>query len=90
MLRIPGMVLGIPGPLFGMEDTGLLMAASAVAEGVVLDAPTLWYRKHPRQLSTSARRTDLDGGGDHISLVRQRVEQLALAPAWVPPARRER
>lgn len=81
--------LGGWSALFGMEDTGLLMAASAAAEGVVVDTPTLRYRKHPRQLSASAQRADFDGGRDHISLVRQRVEQLRCAPAWLPPGRAE-
>lgn len=45
----------------GMEDTGTLMAASAVATGVLIDAPTLRYRKHPGQ--SSGQRTNFDGGG---------------------------
>ncbi|MEU6642826.1 glycosyltransferase family 2 protein [Saccharomonospora sp. NPDC046836] len=71
--------------LLGMEDTGLLMAASAVADGVLVDAPTLRYRKHPRQLSARTGRSKFAGGGAHISLVRQRVEILAAGPGWRPP-----
>ncbi|WP_236793712.1 glycosyltransferase family A protein [Amycolatopsis sp. GM8] len=68
--------------LHGMEDTGLLMAASAVAEGVLVDAPTLRYRKHPRQRSIRTKESKFAGGGAHISLVRQRVEILAAGPGW--------
>ncbi|WP_208025724.1 glycosyltransferase [Amycolatopsis acidicola] len=69
--------------LLGMEDTGLLMAVSAVSEGVLVDAPTLRYRKHPRQWSNSVERSKFDGTA-HISLVRQRVQFLAAGPGWLP------
>ncbi len=49
--------------LLGMEDTGLLMAASAAAEGVLVDAPILRYRKHPRQRSLRTGRSKFAGGG---------------------------
>lgn len=49
--------------LLGMEDTGLLMAASAVTEGVVVDADVLRYRKHPRQRSVRTKRSKFTGGG---------------------------
>lgn len=45
----------------GMEDTGTLMAASARASGVLIEAPTLRYRKHPMQ--QSGRASKFDGGG---------------------------
>jgi hypothetical protein len=45
----------------GMEDTGTLMAASARAAGVLLDVPTLRYRRHPGQISRSASK--FVGGG---------------------------
>ncbi|RZQ65781.1 glycosyltransferase family A protein [Amycolatopsis suaedae] len=68
--------------LHGMEDTGLLMAASAVADGVLADAATLRYRKHPRQLSRRRETSKFAGGGAHRTLVRQRVELLSRGPAW--------
>ncbi|WP_326599928.1 glycosyltransferase family 2 protein [Streptomyces sp. NBC_01803] len=45
----------------GMEDTSTLMAASARAVGVLLEAPTLRYRKHSQQIS--GRTSDFAGGG---------------------------
>ncbi|SFQ63350.1 Glycosyl transferase family 2 [Amycolatopsis arida] len=47
--------------LRGMEDTGLLLAASAAAAGVHVPAATLRYRRHPGQRST--RRGKFTGGG---------------------------
>lgn len=55
------LALGGWSALQGMEDTGLLMAASATAEGVLVDVPTLRYRRHAAQRSTRA--TDFAGGG---------------------------
>ncbi|WP_344023162.1 glycosyltransferase [Streptomyces luteireticuli] len=81
-----GLLLALGGwsALHGMEDTGLLMAASATAEGVLVDAPTLRYRKHPGQLS--ARRDDFAGGGQQIALVRQRAAVLRSLPGWAEPS----
>ncbi|MFC4375022.1 glycosyltransferase [Nocardia halotolerans] len=67
--------------LRGMEDTALLMSASALAAGVVVDAPTLRYRKHHLQHST--RPSIFEGGGEQISLVRARAEALLLGPGWL-------
>ncbi|MGW4633304.1 glycosyltransferase family A protein [Nocardia sp. NPDC004415] len=47
--------------LRGMEDTALLMSASALAPGIVIDTPTLRYRKHHLQHST--RPSIFEGGG---------------------------
>lgn len=47
--------------LYGMEDTGLLMAASAAAPGILLDTPTLRYRQHPAQ--RSRQDSNFVGGG---------------------------
>lgn len=47
--------------LRGMEDTALLMAASALEPGVLVDRPTLRHRKHPAQ--ASARTSKFAGGG---------------------------
>ncbi|KNB50378.1 glycosyltransferase [Streptomyces caatingaensis] len=77
------LALGGWSALHGMEDTGLLMAASAVAEGVLVDAPTLRYRKHTGQLS--ARRDDFVGGGPQIEMVRRRAAVLRALPGWCAP-----
>jgi len=55
------LALGGWSALRGMEDTGLLMAASAAAPGVLVDADTLRYRKHPGQ--DSAQASEFAGGG---------------------------
>ena len=72
----------------GMEDTGTLMAASALATGVLIDAPTLRYRKHPGQ--SSGQKSNFAGGGVQISLIRQRASRLLTQPGWSepPPVRR--
>ncbi|MFD5558040.1 glycosyltransferase [Streptomyces sp. NPDC127068] len=54
--------LGGWSALHGMEDTGLLMAASALAEGILIDTPTLRYRRHPAQ--RSKRTSKFTGGGN--------------------------
>lgn len=77
--------LGGWSAMHGMEDTGTLMAASARAAGILLEAPTLRYRRHARQLSRSP--SDFGGGGVQISLIRQRALHLLTAPAWSPPRR---
>ncbi|MCK1794866.1 glycosyltransferase family 2 protein [Streptomyces sp. XM4193] len=77
------MELGGWSAMEGMEDTGTLMAASAVATGVLVDAPTLRYRRHPGQ--SSGRRTDFAGGGIQISLIRQRASHLLTQPGWNAP-----
>lgn len=77
--------LGGWSAMHGMEDTGTLMAASARAEGVLLEAPTLRYRRHARQLS--GRPSHFVGGGVQVSLIRQRALHLLTAPAWSPPPR---
>ncbi|WP_199563920.1 glycosyltransferase family 2 protein [Streptomyces sp. AC1-42T] len=53
--------LGGWSALQGMEDTGVLMAASAAAEGVLVDAATLRYRRHVAQ--RSKRTSKFAGGG---------------------------
>lgn len=69
--------------MHGMEDTGALMAASARAAGVLIDAPTLRYRRHSRQ--SSRRPTNFAGGWVQISLIRQRASHLLTAPGWSEP-----
>jgi hypothetical protein len=39
--------------LHRMEDTGLLMSASALAPAILVDKPTLQYRKHSGQVSAN-------------------------------------
>ncbi|MFD3591584.1 glycosyltransferase family 2 protein [Nocardia sp. NPDC058640] len=70
--------------LRGMEDTALLMSASALAPGVVIETPTLRYRKH--HLQYSARTSIFEGGGDQISMVRARAARLLLGTAWSAPS----
>ncbi|OCC14060.1 hypothetical protein A3Q37_00333 [Streptomyces sp. PTY087I2] len=53
--------LGGWSALHGMEDTALLMAASASADGVLVDAPTLRYRRHAAQRSKQTSK--FAGGG---------------------------
>ncbi|MFE7721622.1 glycosyltransferase [Nocardia rhizosphaerihabitans] len=67
--------------LRGMEDTALLMSASALTPGVLINSPTLRYRKH--HLQQSIRPSFFEGGGDQISLVRERAAALLAGPEWV-------
>ncbi|MFI8422169.1 glycosyltransferase [Streptomyces sp. NPDC085479] len=76
-------LLGGWSALHGMEDTGLLMAASATTEGVLLDIPTLRYRRHPAQISRQP--SEFSGEGHQIALIHARAAALtALHPraAW--------
>ncbi|MFE3445941.1 glycosyltransferase family 2 protein [Nocardia sp. NPDC059180] len=68
--------------LYNMEDTGLLMTASALAPGIVVEEVTLRYRRHRNQRSTQT--TNFEGGGEQISLVRQRAAALLAGPGWGP------
>ncbi|MFJ1702877.1 glycosyltransferase family 2 protein [Kitasatospora sp. NPDC088346] len=61
--------------LWGMDDTALLMAVSAVRPGVYVGADTLRYRRHDGQLSFRVAR-QRDGLGDQVTMVRQRVAAL--------------
>lgn len=56
--------LGGWSALHGMEDTALLMAASASADGVLVDAPTLRYRRHAAQRSKQNSKFSGGGGAD--------------------------
>ncbi|WP_405898624.1 glycosyltransferase family 2 protein [Streptomyces sp. NBC_00727] len=75
------LALGGWSALQGMEDTGVLMAASAVAEGVLVDAATLRYRRHAAQMSKQASKF-AGGGGEQIALIRQRAAVLRSLPSW--------
>jgi glycosyltransferase involved in cell wall biosynthesis len=74
--------LGGWAALHGMEDTGALMAASAVADGVLVDVDTLRYRRHPGQ--RSRQKSEFAGGGVQVALIRQRAALLMSMPRWVP------
>jgi len=52
--------------LRGVEDTATLIAGSALAPGVLLDVPTLRYRRHEAQLSRNLE--NFSGGGISIPL----------------------
>lgn len=69
----------------GMEDTGLLMAASALAPGVVVDTATLRYRRHRNQIST--QKTLFEGRANQVLLTRQRAATLLAGPGWVDETR---
>ncbi|MFC7221200.1 glycosyltransferase family 2 protein [Streptomyces polyrhachis] len=62
-----------------MEDTGTLIPASAWADGVLVGSPTLRYRKHAGQRSSTP---DFDGGGVQKALIRERAALLAARPRW--------
>ncbi|OCC11576.1 glycosyltransferase family A protein [Streptomyces sp. PTY087I2] len=74
------LALGGWSALRGMEDTGALMAASAAAEGVLVDAPTLRYRRHAAQRSKQTSK--FAGGGAQIALIRERTAVLSSLPPW--------
>ncbi|MDQ0985895.1 glycosyltransferase family A protein [Streptomyces sp. V2I9] len=74
------LALGGWSALQGMEDTGVLMAASAVVEGVLVDAPTLRYRRHAAQRSKQTSK--FAGGGAQIALIRERAAVLSAFPPW--------
>ncbi|MFD5024625.1 glycosyltransferase [Streptomyces sp. NPDC058373] len=74
------LTLGGWSALQGMEDTGLLLAASALTEGVLIEQPTLRYRRHSGQHSRHA--AAFAGRGMQIAMVRERAALLAAAPAW--------
>ncbi|WP_235433840.1 glycosyltransferase [Protofrankia coriariae] len=52
--------------LRGVEDTATLIAGSALATGILLDVPTLRYRRHDAQ--RSRRNSNFSGGGLSICL----------------------
>ncbi|MGW4371636.1 glycosyltransferase family 2 protein [Nocardia takedensis] len=56
-----------------MEDTGLLMAASALSYGVITDVPVLRYRRHRAQRSTKT--TSFEGGGGSKSRLFDNVQR---------------
>jgi glycosyltransferase involved in cell wall biosynthesis len=65
-----------------MEDTGLLMAASATTSAVIVEQPVLRYRRHRAQ--TSTKTSSFEGGGEQITLIRDRARRLRRQPPWQP------
>lgn len=70
--------------LHRMEDTGLLMAASAMAAGVAINSPTLRYRRHHLQHSTTS--SPFAGRAEQVSLIRARSAALLTSPGWFASA----
>jgi glycosyltransferase involved in cell wall biosynthesis len=66
--------------LRGVEDTATLLAGSALATGVLLDVPTLRYRRHHAQ--RSRQNGNFSGGGAQYLLIWQRASLLAAGPSW--------
>ncbi|MGP3977255.1 glycosyltransferase family A protein [Streptomyces sp. 8N114] len=64
----------------GMEDTALLMAASAATPGVLIPQATLRYRRHAEQRSRHARSSAVEG--PQVRGVRSRVAGLLALPPW--------
>ncbi|WP_322769599.1 glycosyltransferase family 2 protein [Frankia sp. Cr1] len=58
------LALGGWSALRGVEDTATLMAGSALAAGVLIDTPTLRYRRHGTQ--RSLEKSDFSGGGGAV------------------------
>lgn len=59
------------------EDTGLLLAASAVAPGWLHERPAQLYRRHPEQLSGTPEHLDPTGAEARRRLIVARAEALA-------------
>ena len=64
--------------LRGVEDTATLIAGSALATGILVDTPTLRYRRHGAQRSRQS--TEFAGGGG-VSM-----PSSGNAPRYSPPA----
>ncbi|MGC9671450.1 glycosyltransferase [Planosporangium sp. 12N6] len=62
------------------EDTGLLLAASVVADGYFIGAPGLLYRKHPDQVTAQAWWTGPSEWNARMRLIEARA--LALRDLW--------
>jgi glycosyltransferase involved in cell wall biosynthesis len=64
----------------GMEDTALLIAASALSPCAVVEPVTLRYRRHRDQ--RSRQHSKFQGGGMQISVILQRASALRAGPGW--------
>lgn len=66
----------------GSEDTGLLVAASTVADGWFHSEVGLHYRKHPGQQTATATHTEMSEWHARMSLISERAGAIAaLSPA---------
>ncbi|AXB48450.1 glycosyltransferase [Amycolatopsis albispora] len=70
------LMLGGWSPLPASEDTGLLLAANAVAPGYFIATPGLLYRKWPGQVTQSPAHTDPDEQRIRMHLIGSRAEAL--------------
>lgn len=77
------LALGGWSAMCDMEDTALLMAASALCEGVLIDTPTLRYRRHRAQRSKKS--SGFVGGGSKLRLFGSAPLCSDTAPPGVPP-----
>ncbi|MGW3612543.1 glycosyltransferase family 2 protein [Micromonospora sp. NPDC005163] len=68
----------------GGEDTGLLLAASVVADGYFIDEPGLLYRKHPDQITAQADWTATAEWQLRMQLIESRA--IALRSLLLPSA----
>nr|WP_205863883.1 glycosyltransferase [Planosporangium mesophilum] len=64
----------------GGEDTGLLLAASVVADGYFIGRPGLLYRKHPDQITGQATWTEPTEWNARMRLIEARAH--ALRDLW--------
>ncbi|MGL5823821.1 MAG: hypothetical protein ACRCYU_03120 [Nocardioides sp.] len=58
------------------EDTGLLVAASAIAAGYLHDEPGVIYRKHSEQVTATAEHQDQHAAEQRRSLIVERARAL--------------
>ncbi|WP_131785433.1 glycosyltransferase [Protofrankia symbiont of Coriaria ruscifolia] len=80
------LALGGWSALHRIEDTATLIAASALADGVLIDTPTLRYRRHGAQRSRQI--SEFSGGGGQIALVRERATLLLTMAPQPQPAKK--
>ncbi|WP_216216084.1 glycosyltransferase [Amycolatopsis aidingensis] len=62
------------------EDTGLVLAANAVADGYFLATPGMYYRKWPGQVTQHAAHHDPIERAARTSVIRARAEALLAYP----------
>lgn len=71
--------------LTGAEGVGLLLAAEAVAPGEFIARPSLLYRRHPAQTTSSDRYWNLGESQARITVALRRAEALhRLGWTWSP------
>lgn len=79
------LTVGMWGAAHGMEDTSVLMAGSALARGILIDAPTLRYRTHRWQSSRQV--TNFAGGGCRLLSSASAPRRSSPAPPGPGPHR---